>query len=199
MRAPPLRAGTVRGAREAPGQTKQRTRSTKTETTSVLTPQHILPRSMRSGASPDRWTTKPNRPRFLRGQGWLCLAAVVEHEWKVGAVPLMLRLVRRGPHRGKLKSAGFLLRLLGNQLGRVRVLLDAWFMRAWLIECALAASHTVIARDFGDLALYEVPKPPGPRGRGRPRKYGERMRRQKIEALPVHRTAQILYGNLDVV
>src|SRR3954451_22239719 len=144
-------------------------------------------------------TAKPNRPRFLRGQGWLCLAAVVEHEGKVGAVPLMLRLVRRGPHRGKLTSAGLLLRLLGNRLGRGRVLLDAWFMRAWLIECTLAASHTVIGRVRRDLALYEVPKPPGPRGRGRPRKYGERMTRHKIEALPIHRTAQILYGNLDVV
>src|SRR5215207_5120328 len=39
---------------------------------------------------------KPNRSRFLRGQGWLCLAAVVEHGWRAGAVPLMLRLVRRG-------------------------------------------------------------------------------------------------------
>src|SRR4051794_17987207 len=29
-------------------------------------------------------TAKPNRPRFLRGQGWLCLAAVVEQEGKVG-------------------------------------------------------------------------------------------------------------------
>src|SRR5215208_1050416 len=125
-------------------------------------------------------TAKPNRPRFLRGQGWLCLAAVVEHEGKVGAVPLLLRL-------------------LGNRLGRVRVLLDAWFMRAWLIERTLAASHTVIGRVRRDLALYEVPKPPGPRGRGRPRKYGERMTRHKIEALPVHRTAQILYGNLEVV
>src|SRR5436305_328290 len=84
-------------------------------------------------------SAKPNRPRFLRGQGWLCLAAVVEHEGKVGAVPLMLRLVRRGPNRGKLKSAGFLLRLLGHRLGRVRVLLDARFLRAWLIERALAA------------------------------------------------------------
>lgn len=35
-------------------------------------------------------TAKPNRPRFLRGQGWLCLAAVVERDWKVGAVPLRL-------------------------------------------------------------------------------------------------------------
>ena len=36
-------------------------------------------------------SAKPNRPRFLRGQGWLCLAAVVERGWRVGAVPLMLR------------------------------------------------------------------------------------------------------------
>ena len=26
-------------------------------------------------------TARPNRPRFLRGQGWLCLAAVVERDW----------------------------------------------------------------------------------------------------------------------
>ena len=144
-------------------------------------------------------TAKPNRPRFLRGQGWLCLAAVVEHGWRVGAVPLMLRLVRRGTNRGKLKSARFLLRLLGNRLGRVRVLLDAWFMRARLIECALADGHTVIGRVRRDLALYEVPRPPRPRRRGRPRKYGARMTREKIEALPIHRRARILYGNLEVV
>src|SRR5919202_7027720 len=71
-------------------------------------------------------TAKTNRPRFLRGQGWLCLAAVLERDFKAGAVPPMLRLVRRGADRGKLRSARFLLRLLGRRLGRVRVLLDAW-------------------------------------------------------------------------
>jgi hypothetical protein len=140
-------------------------------------------------------TAKPNRSRFLRGQGWLCLAAVVEHGWKVGAVPLMLRLVRRGTHRGKLTSARFLLRLLGGRLGRVRVLLDAWFMRARLIEAAVADGHTVIGRVRRDLALYAVPRP----RRGRPRKYGLRMTRERIEALPVHRSARILYGKLEVV
>jgi hypothetical protein len=36
---------------------------------------------------------KPNRPKFLRGQGWLCLAAVIErNDFAVGAVPLLLRL-----------------------------------------------------------------------------------------------------------
>jgi hypothetical protein len=61
---------------------------------------------------------------------------VVERGWKIGAVPLMLRLVRRGTNRGKLKSARFLLRLLGNRLGRV--LLDAWFMRGRLILATVA-------------------------------------------------------------
>lgn len=114
---------------------------------------------------------KPNRSRFLRGQGRLCLAAVVEHGWKVGAVLLMLRLVRRGTHRGKLTSARFLVRLLGDRLGRVR----------------------------RNLALYEVPQPPRRCRRGRPRKYGPRMTRPRIEALPVHRRTRILYGKLAVV
>src|SRR5215210_3374377 len=142
---------------------------------------------------------KPNRSRFLRGQGWLCLAAVVERGWKVGAVPLMLRLVRRGTNRGKLTSAGFLLRLLGSRLGRVRVLLDAWFMRARLIEPAVADGHPVIGRVRRDLALYAVPRPPRRRRRGRPRKYGPRMTRPRIEALPLQRSARILYGKLEVV
>ena len=144
-------------------------------------------------------TAKPNRSRFLRGQGWLCLAAVVEHGWRVGAVPLMLRLVRRGTNRGKLASARFLLRLLGDRLGRVRVLLDAWFMRARLIEAAVADGHTVIGRVRRDLALHAVPRPPGQRRRGRPRKYGRRFTRAETERLPVHRSAQILYGKLEVV
>jgi hypothetical protein len=144
-------------------------------------------------------TAKPNRPRFVRGQGWLCLAAVVERGWKVGAVPLMLRLVRRGTNRGKLRSARFLPRLLGLRLGPVRVLLDAWFMRGWLITRTVADGHTVIGRARRDLALYAVPKAPRHRPRGRPRKYGKRMTRAEIEALPVHRSAQILYGNLEVV
>ena len=144
-------------------------------------------------------SAKPNRSRFLRGQGWLCLAAVVEQGWRVGAVPLMLRLVRRGTHRGKLRSARFLLRLLGRRLGRVRLLLDAWFMRARLIEQAVADGHTVIGRARRDLALHAVPRPPRRRRPGRPRKYGPRMTPERVAALPVHRSARVLYGRFEVV
>ena len=144
--------------------------------------------------------TKPNRPKFLRGQGWLCLAAVIERNaFTVGAVPLLLRLVRRGTNRGKLKSAGLLLRLLGQRLGHVRLLLDAWFMRAWLIHRALAAGHTVIGCVRRDLALFDVPKPPRKRRKGRPRKYGARLTPERVAALPQHRSAAILYGKLEVV
>jgi hypothetical protein len=143
---------------------------------------------------------KPNRPKFLRGQGWLCLAAVIERNaFAVGAVPLLLRLVRRGSNRGKLRSAGLLLRLLGQRLGHVRLLLDAWFMRAWLIHRALAAGHTVIGCVRRDLALFDVPRPPRKRQRGRPRKYGARLTPDRIAALPEHRSAAILYGKLEVV
>jgi hypothetical protein len=144
-------------------------------------------------------SAEPNRSRFLRGQGWLCLAAVVEHGWRVGAVPLMLRLVRRGTHRGKLRSARFLLRLLGQRLGRVRLLLDAWFMRARLVEAAAAEGHAVIGRARRDLAPHAVPRPPRCRRRGRPRKYGPRMTPERVEALPVHRSARVLYGRFEVV
>jgi hypothetical protein len=142
---------------------------------------------------------KPNRPKFLRGQGWLCLAAVIErNDFAVGAVPLLLRLVRRGTNRGKLRSAGLLLRLLGQRLGHVRLLLDAWFMRAWLIHRALAAGHTVIGCVRRDLALFDVPKPPRKRRPGRPLKYGARLTPERVAALPEHRSAQILYGKLEV-
>jgi DDE superfamily endonuclease len=143
---------------------------------------------------------KPNRPKFLRGQGWLCLAAVIERNaFAVGAVPLLLRLVRRGTNRGKLKSAGLLLRLLAQRLGRVRLLLDAWFMRAWLIQCALAAGHTVIGCVRRDLALFEVPKPPRKRRKGRPLKYGAQLTPDRVAALPEQRSAEVLYGKMQVV
>jgi hypothetical protein len=145
-------------------------------------------------------TAKPNRPKFLRGQGWLCLAAVIERNaFAVGAVPLLLRLVRRGTNRGKLRSAGLLLCLLGQRLGHVRLLLDAWFMRAWLIHRALAAGHTVIGCVRRDLALFEVPKSPRKRKQGRPRKYGARLTPERVAALPEQRSAAILYGKLEVV
>jgi hypothetical protein len=138
---------------------------------------------------------KPNRPRFLRGQA--CLSAVVERNFKVGAVPLLLRLVRAGPGGGRLVGARVLLRALGDRLGTVRLLLDSWYMRAPLVLAALAAGHCVIGHVRRDTALYRPPKPG--QGCGRPRKYGDKLTPEGVAKLPVRRTAQIMYGNLEVV
>ena len=71
-------------------------------------------------------------------------------------------------------------------------------MRAWLIHRALAAGHTVIGCVRRDLALFEVPKPPRKRRQGRPLKYGARLTPERVAALPEHRSAEILYGKLEV-
>jgi hypothetical protein len=140
---------------------------------------------------------KPNRPTFLRGQAWVGLSAVVERNFKVGAVPLLLRLVRAGPGGGRLVGARVLVRALGDRLGSVRLLLDSWYMRAPLIVAALAAGHSVIGHVRRDTALYRPPTP-GKR-RGRPRKYGTRLTPEDVGRLPVKRTAQLMYGQLEVV
>jgi hypothetical protein len=144
-------------------------------------------------------TAKPNRPRFVTGQGWVCLAAVIERAGKVGAVPLMLRLVRASGNRTKLDLGRLMLRLLGDRLGRVRLLADAWYMRARLIAAAVQRGHCVIGRVRKDLALFGEPPLPRPGQRGRPRKYGARLTPEQVAKLPVVRTAQILYGRFEVV
>ena len=50
-----------------------------------------------------------------------------------------------------------------------------------------------------DLALFEVPKSPRKCKPGRPRKYGARLTPERVAALPEHRSAEILYGKLEVV
>jgi len=143
-------------------------------------------------------TAKHNRPRYLWGQGWVCLAAVVEWGDRLGAVPLMLRLVRSKGQRSKLETARLMLRLLGDRLGRVCLLTDAWYMRGKLLKAAIGRGHTVIGRVRKDLALYLEPPPPSGR-RGAPRKYGARVTPEVVARLPVQRSAQLLYGKLNLV
>ena len=142
---------------------------------------------------------KPNRPRFVHGQGWVCLAAVLERAGKVGAVPLMLRLVRASGNRGKLDLGRLMVRVLGDRLGHVRLLADAWYMRARLIRAAMNQGHCVIGRVRKDLALYLEPPWPEQRRRGPRRKYGARVTPDMVARLPVVRSGQILYGKFEVV
>ncbi|MEI7607645.1 MAG: transposase, partial [Rhodospirillaceae bacterium] len=89
--------------------------------------------------------------------------------------------------------------LLGDRLGKVRLLADAWYMRARLIRAALNRGHCVIGRVRKDLALYLEPPWPEPNRRGPRRKYGARITPDMVARLQVVRSGQILYGKFEVV
>src|ERR1700760_3576420 len=99
---------------------------------------------------------KPNRSKYIWGQGWVTLAAVVPAETvaKSWAVPLISRLVRKTGNHGKLICARVLLRVVRGLFGQGRLLLDTWFMRASVITFALDEGLTVIGQVRKDLALY---------------------------------------------
>src|ERR1700749_1648701 len=91
---------------------------------------------------------KPNRSKYIWGQGWVTLAAVVHAETvaKSWAVPLISRLVRKTGNHGKLTCARVLLRVVRGLFGQGRLLLDTWFMRASVITFALDEGLTVIGQ-----------------------------------------------------
>ena len=117
---------------------------------------------------------KPNRSRYIWGQGWVTLAAIV-HAKTVAtswAVPLISRLVRKTGKHGKLTGARVLLRVVCGLFGHGRLLLDTWFMRASVITFALDEGLTVIGQVRKDLALYRPPPARHVGQRGRTPKYG---------------------------
>lgn len=152
---------------------------------------------------------KPNRPKYIWGQGWVTLAAVIHADAvaKSWAVPLLSRLVRKrlvpapagGSDRGKLTTAKVLLRVVRGIFGNGRLLLDAWYMRASVIDYALAEGLAVIGQVRRDLALYLAPGPRPAGKRGRPAKYGTRMTEPVVAALPQTRSFMFIYGQGQVV
>ena len=81
----------------------------------------------------------------------------------------------------------------------VRILFDAWFMRARLVLPLLSRKMRVIGQARRDTALFLppvlVPKP----GRGRPRTYGVKMTPAAILALPVTELKLTLYGKEQLI
>src|SRR5512144_1419845 len=143
---------------------------------------------------------KVNRPKFLQGQCWVLLAAVLSRGRRYcSAIPLVARLQRTVGNRSKLQAACVLLRAVGAifQECRVRVLLDCWYMRRRVIQYAQAWGFAVIGQIRRDTALYAMPEGVvvgGRRRRGRPRRYGLKYTPERVAALPERRVRLWLYG-----
>jgi hypothetical protein len=128
---------------------------------------------------------KPNRPAFLLCQAFVTLGAVVPCRDRPRCVPIVTGLCRGPGHAGKIAIAKALLRAVGERLGPLCLLLDAWYMRAPLIRAALRHGHGVIGQVRRDTALFRLPPPRAPGTRGRPRVYGDRLNAAAVERLPV--------------
>jgi len=128
---------------------------------------------------------KPNRPAFLLCQAFVTLAAVVPCRDRPRCVPIVTGLCRGAGHAGKIALAKGLLRAVGDHLGPLCLLLDAWYMRRSLLQAALRRGHAVIGQVRRDTALFQVPPPRLPGTRGRPRVYGARLDAAAIARLPV--------------
>ena len=77
-------------------------------------------------------------------------------------------------------------------LGAITLLLDAWYMKRYLIVDVLTRDAIVIGQIRRDTALYEPP--PARTGKpGRPRKYGDRITREKLRTLTQTHTELPIY------
>jgi len=117
------------------------------------------------------------------------------------ALPLLTRLIPSVSNTGKLVAANTLLRAVCRLFeGKtVRVLADSWYMRRLFIESMLSRGFDVIGQVRIDTRLYDVPKMPVTKQRGRTRKYGEKYTPKRIAHLKRTEVTLSLYGKDQVV
>jgi hypothetical protein len=140
---------------------------------------------------------KTNRPAFVLAQGWVTLAvSVLGGSGRNWALAVLSRLVRTTGNRSKLALAWRMIRsllpLLADQ--KVRVLMDAWYMRAPLLLRMLRNSIQAIGQVRHDTALYRLPTPVSGKRRGRPRKYGAKLTSEEVDSLPAREVLLFAYS-----
>lgn len=104
-------------------------------------------------------------------------------------------------NRNKLTIALALVRGLAPVMtGKpVRMLFDAWFMRARLVLPLLSRKMRVIGQARRDTALFLAPVVPVKPGRGRPKTYGVKITPDAILQLPVTEIRLTLYGKEQLI
>ena len=132
---------------------------------------------------------KPNRPDYILTV--VSLSAVIGNSWGSWSVPLMSNLAC-GNH-GKLETMRAMVEEVSASLGAITLLLDAWYMKRYLIVDVLTRDAIVIGQVRRDTALYEPP-PPRTGKPGRPRKYGDRITKEKLRTLTQTHTELPIYG-----
>ena len=141
---------------------------------------------------------KPNRPDYLLAQTVVSLSAVIGNSLGSWSVPLLSNLAVRTGNHGKLETMRAMLEAVSGTLGAITLLLDAWYMKRYLIFDALKRDTIVIGQVRQDTALYNPP-PPRTGKPGRPRKYGDRITKMKLKTLAQTHTELPIYGGQRTV
>ena len=142
--------------------------------------------------------TKENRPQYVRGQNWVCLAAVV-HGFGKASIPLLSRMMRKAGNSSKLDAAKVMIRTIAPEFAKEKITLltDSWYMRGTLIKYAMNYDFQIIGQVRKDTALYDLPTPTGKRGR--PRKYGDKYTPERVSQMPTTIKKMVLYGRKQTV
>lgn len=149
---------------------------------------------------------KPNRPRYIWGQQWLAVSLALSWGRKCASLPLLLRLHKKVGNRTKLIGGVALIRSLLPSLRQkgdvvIRCLVDAWYMKRKFVLRLLKLGVHVIGQARKDTVLYLEPQDQrtARRGPGRPRKYGDKLTKERVEKLPLKAAQLHIYGGLKVV
>lgn len=143
-----------------------------------------------------------NRPQFLLAQCWVTLGvSVLGSAGRKVVLPIVSRSVPVTGNRNKLTIALALVRSLAPVIMNkpVRLLFDAWFMRARLVLPLLSRKMPIIGQARCDTALFLPPDRVTKPRRGRPRTYGVKMTPDAILNLPATEVKLTLYGKEQLV
>lgn len=125
-----------------------------------------------------------SKAEYIMGHSFQVLSLLVTSAaGQVFAVPLMARICegviwkRSGPRTSQLaKLAGMFLEVTGLAAVRGLLVADAYYANHTVIDPLLTLGHQLVSRVRKNAVAFEVPPVPKRRCRGRPKKYGRKIR-----------------------
>lgn len=145
---------------------------------------------------------KENDPKYLFGHNWVVVGLLyyssVFSKWLCFPLWASLyvskdRCPEHRPFKTKIEIAVDMLHALKEHINsRIIVLTDAAYIKALLFKFALAHDITLIGRLRKDAVMYEVCHDKKKKGRGRPRKYGKKIK--DLLTLPFEKTTLSIYN-----
>ena len=158
-------------------------------------------------------TPTPDGRKFVYGHVWVTLSAIARHKnWGTIGLPLLARMYVKAKDvktivlafKSKTEQAVELAtwaytgcKNLGKTLW---IVTDGGFTRASFLKPVIEIGAVVVTRLRKDAVLYAEPKPSRKRKRGRPRKYGKRIKLTNCVTRPDgwFTTKAILYGKQEI-